>query len=120
MIEKSRARSSLNARVALAFDEKEYLVMYNTSRELAERFTDLPMAILSYASGAACMYALTNDQQYRQESEERIAYALSLRSGNENGELDEYIQRIRHRIESREIIDSDEYYRRYPLEAKEM
>lgn len=111
---------TLNMKIATSFDEKNYSDMYNSTMELAELFPEDPMIILSHASGAACMYVDTNKEKYREESEALISSALLLSNDDDHDLLGEYIQRIRNRLESKEIIDSDEYYRRFPNEDKEI
>lgn len=75
----------------------------------------------SLASALACKYAVTGDSQFLARSEEMLAKAHDLvHTADEMKVFTEYEERIRYRLKSREIIDTDEYNRRFrPQLAKE-
>lgn len=108
------------AEIGVAFNERKYDEMYEKTKELREKDPDSAMFILSQASGAACMYVTTLDDKYRTESEELIDLALSKADRDEMDQIEEYINRIIHRIETLEIITAMEYYKRYPVEWGEL
>jgi hypothetical protein len=73
------------------------------------------------ASALACKYAVTGDPQFLARSEEMLQKAHELaQTPDELKVFTEYEERIRYRLKSREIIDTDEYNRRFrPQLAKE-
>jgi hypothetical protein len=75
----------------------------------------------SLASALACKYAVTGDPQFLTRSEEMLKKARDLaQTPDEVRAFTEYEERIRFRLKSREIIDTDEYNRRFrPQLAKE-
>jgi hypothetical protein len=75
----------------------------------------------SLASALACKYAVTGDPQFLARSEEMLKKSRELaQTPDEVKAFTEYEERIRYRLKSREIIDTDEYNRRFrPQLAKE-
>jgi hypothetical protein len=71
------------------------------------------MALL--ASAASAQYAATGEAKYRQQAEEALsrAAAISTKVAYAKAHYEEYAPRIRHRLESREIIERAEYDRRF-------
>jgi hypothetical protein len=66
------------------------------------------------SSALAAKWAATGDAAYRSQAEEMLGKAQSLAvSDTDKTEYREYSERIRYRIESREIIDKPEYDRRF-------
>jgi hypothetical protein len=67
------------------------------------------------ASALACKFAITGDSSYRQQSEEMLEKARQLAQGNAESlkVLDEFEERNRYRLESRQIISKAEYDRRF-------
>ena len=77
-----------------------------------------PETAAQMASALACKYAVTGDMAYRQKSEEMIEKARQLTGGNAQALKDftEYVERIKFRLESRQIIGREEYNRRFRSE----
>lgn len=73
------------------------------------------------ASALACKYAVTGDPQFLTRSEEMLDKGRALaRTPDEIKRFTEYEERIRYRLKSREIIDTDVYNQRFrPQLAKE-
>jgi len=67
------------------------------------------------ASALACKYAKTGDSSYREQAEGMLAQAANDAKTEPNAQkiYDEYAERIQYRLKSREIIDTDEYNRRF-------
>lgn len=67
------------------------------------------------ASALACKYANTGDRKYRQQSEDMLEKShqkLGTDPADEKG-FQEYAERIRYRLESRQIIGKAEYDRKF-------
>ena len=64
------------------------------------------------ASAYACKYAVTGDEQFKEESLKKLEEARSVAGNNEV--FEEYQQRILHRLYTREIIKRDEFIKRFP------
>ena len=75
----------------------------------------LPQTAAALASALACKYAITKNTAYRQRSEEMLEKARQLAQGNVEllKGLDEFSERNRYRLESRQIISKQEYDRRF-------
>jgi tetratricopeptide (TPR) repeat protein len=67
------------------------------------------------ASALACKYAVTANAAYRQRSEEMLERARQLAQGNVEilKNLDEFAERNRYRLETRQIISKQEYDLRF-------
>ncbi|MGA3106077.1 MAG: tetratricopeptide repeat protein [Terriglobales bacterium] len=67
------------------------------------------------AGALSCKYAATGDQSFRTRSEEMLEKSRQLALGDKQAETDyqEYSERIKHRMDTREIIDKQEYDRRF-------
>jgi hypothetical protein len=76
---------------------------------------NLPQTAAALASALACKYAITKNAVYRQHSEEMLEKARQLAQGNVEmlKGLDEFSERNRYRLESRQIISKQEYDRRF-------
>ena len=84
--------------------------------ELSGLNQDDPIYAGQLASAYACKYAETQDDQYKVKSLLALERARSLSGADAQLKAahDEYAQRILHRLHTREIIDRDEFYQRYP------
>jgi hypothetical protein len=91
---------------------------YDRFLQLAQQHFKLkpnPMTAGAVASAFACKYAKTGEQAYREQSEAMLAQAANDVKNDPEAQkaYDEYAERIRYRLKSREIIDTDEYNRRF-------
>src|SRR5262249_30452846 len=105
-----------------AFERKDYDAFLQISRTGLEKWPNEPREAAGVASALACKYALTGDPQYRKQSEEMLdrAQVLSANSPEDKASFAEYSERIRYRLTTREILDTDEYNRRFrKQEAKQ-
>jgi len=75
----------------------------------------VPQTAAALASALACKYAITKNAAYRQQSEEMLEKAQQLAQGNAEAlkGLEEFAERNRYRLESRQIISKQEYDRRF-------
>ena len=98
----------------VAFARKDY----DTFVALAKKgWTEHPSASTAagVASALACKFAVTGDAGFRQRSEEMLAKAQQMAQGDADSlkSLEEYLPRIRYRLDSRQIITKTEYDRRF-------
>ena len=97
-----------------AFERKDY---DSFARIAEQRWRATPGAEAAgmLASALACKYAVTSDPSYRQRSEEMLTKARDLSKGDVDAEksYQEYAERILYRLNSKQIIDTSEYNRRF-------
>ena len=84
-----------------------------------EKTPDDPAAAGAVASALACKYAVTGDPEFRKQAEQMLdkAQTLAQQSPQSKASFDEYAERIRYRLQTREIIDKEEYDRRFRQKA---
>ncbi len=100
-----------SARSGAAFDRHDYREFLRLVEIQADDNPRDLTAILSVASALACLYVDTGDESYAHRAE-AIIDAIPERDMDPSGE--EYLMRIRHRLESRTIIGSQEFLAQYP------
>lgn len=111
---------ALSLESAVAFEDGDYRTFYRLQSEILAGDPADPMRRLAKASAAACLWAAYGEAGRRAEAESTVAAVLAAMPADNPEAVaaaEEYARRIRYRIESREIIDRDEYYRRHPEEA---
>jgi len=103
------------AEIGVAFDNKDYDKFLTLALQASEKRSNNPTAVAQVASAYACKYAVTGDDQFKQQSLDFLkkARTLSEQQGGLN-EFAEYEGRILHRIETRDIISHDEFKKRFP------
>jgi hypothetical protein len=96
-----------------AFDRRDYDTFVSIAQKQWKQYP-LSATAAALASALACKYAVTRDPSYRQQSEEMLAKAQQL-AGDSDAQksFEEYSERIRYRLSSREIISKQEYDRRF-------
>ena len=104
------------ARVAQAFDDKDYDGFLSLAQEQEAREPEDPLSAAQVASALACKYAVTGDEEYRRKSTAKLEQTRAAASGDKS--FIEYEERILHRLNTREIIDRTEYNRRFRSGAK--
>jgi len=99
----------------VAFDHKDYDAFLRISRAAVENDPQDSQAEATLASALACKYAVTGDPEFRKQTEDSLekARVLAQRSPEDMASFTEYSERIRYRLESRQIIDKTEYDRRF-------
>jgi len=104
----------------VAFQKKDYDEFHAISKRIAARNPDSSGHVAMLASALACRYAVTGDPGLKVQAEEALARAESLiREAEERAAFEEYAERIRYRIRTREIITRTEYDRRFRPEKKD-
>lgn len=99
---------------AAGFESKDYDRFVAFSEENWKRHPQDSIIIATVASALACKYAVTGDPAFRARAEEMLEKARAqAASPKEKSAYDEYSERIRYRLRTREIIDIPEYNRRF-------
>lgn len=103
-----------------AFEKKDYDRFLSVAEASEKEHPDMPVMASMVASALACKYAVTGDAAFRQKSEQALARARQLTPADPRAQAatKEYEERIRYRLNSQKIIDTDEYNRRFRKGAK--
>jgi len=98
-----------------AFERKDYDRFLSVAEGIWKAYPAEPGAASELAGALACKYAVTGDPSLRTRSEEMMEKALQLAQGDKEAEQSEreYAERLKHRIDTREIINKQEYDRRF-------
>lgn len=109
-----------SAEAAVAFEKQDYDGFLAKAEASAKKYSDVSYAAGMLASALACKYAVTGNPAFRQRAEEALARARQLTPAEAQAQAatKEYEERIRYRLDSREIIDLDEYNRRFRKDTK--
>lgn len=107
-VERLRQEAALGA----AFDRKNYREFLRLAEEAEKQRPNEAMTIAQVASAHACLYAAHGNASERKAAEAKLAEAKKLNDKSLNSS--DFEERIRHRLETREIIDRDEFLRRFP------
>jgi len=111
-------RLLISAEAGVAFDSKNYDEFLARMKSLADNNPHDAMAVAGVASAYACKYAVTGDPQFRQQALDWLLRAEKA-GGAGQPPFIEYQARIRHRLDTREIISREEYQRRFADQQKE-
>jgi hypothetical protein len=104
------------ARIAEAFDGKDYDAFLTLAQEQEASMPDSSFSIAQVASALACKYAVTGDEEYRRKSTAKLDQARA--AAKDKKSFLEYEERVLYRLKTREIIDRDEYDRRFRSGSK--
>ena len=98
-----------------AFVHKDYDQFLAITVKLTQAHPESPAYWGEMASALACKYAVTGDLGWRRKAEDVLEKSrlLSQASPDAMKGYEEYAERIRYRLESREIIDKPEYDHRF-------
>ena len=107
-------RLLLDAEAGAALDAKDYARFLEKTRAAAALDPKSSVAVAGVASALACQYAVTGEASLKQQAVAELEKAARLVTPADTERFRDYDERIRYRIESREIIDADEYHRRFP------
>jgi len=107
------AEAVVQLEAAAAFERKDYDAFLRIAEAAWAKSPDSPRFAAQLSSALACKYAVTGDPAYRARAEEMLEKSKSLVPPEQQDWYDEYSERIRHRLDSRTIIDADEYNRRF-------
>jgi hypothetical protein len=102
----------LEARSGAAFNARDYDGFLEAAQQLDRQLPGDYLATAMVASALACKYAETGDAGFRTRALERLAQAQTMAQGTPA--FTEYESRIRHRLQSREIITGAEFRQRFP------
>jgi len=97
-----------------AFEDKDYDKFVSIAQKQWSSYPDSGTAAV-LSSAFACKYAITEDPNYKKQSEDMLKEA-ERRGGqtpDDKKSFEEYAERIRYRLSSREIISKTEYNRRF-------
>lgn len=104
----------------VAFHRKDYDEFHAISARVAARHPESSVHVAMLASALACRYAATGDSALKAQAEQTLARAESLiGDAEERTAFEEYAERIRYRIRTREIITRSEYNRRFRPEKRD-
>jgi hypothetical protein len=101
----------VHAEAGAAFHAKDYDTFLAKSRQVLAMAPDDSMSLAQVASALACKYAVTGQAQFKESALEYLGKATAIAGPNDAAAAD-YEARIRHRLDTREIIDREEYDRR--------
>jgi len=101
--------------LTIAFNTKDYDKFLSLEEAEAVRVPENSMAVAGVASALACKYAVTGDEKYARDTEDRLQKAQKLAGSDPQlmASYREYSERIRYRLKTREIIDKTEYDKRF-------
>jgi hypothetical protein len=105
-----------HAAIGAAFDRKDYWQFLKLSEQYAEEHRQDAVAVAQVASALACLYAVEGVEDWRAKAEAKLDEAKAL--GGDMLTESRYEERIRYRLKTREIIDSEEYAKRFPETAE--
>ncbi|MGE5610480.1 MAG: hypothetical protein ACM359_14615 [Bacillota bacterium] len=103
----------LQAEMGEAFDARDYDRFLAKALEASQAQPDDVKVIANVASAYACKYAVTGQESYKQEAMKYLSEAKQKSTGDE-AQLADFEQRLRHRIDSRQIISRKEFRERFP------
>lgn len=97
------------------FVSKDYDGFLSHSTAALRLEPNSPELLGEEASALAAKYAVTGQSEFRDRAEEDLkkAEGISKQDPKQLASYQEYAERIRYRLDSREIIDRDEYNRRF-------
>jgi tetratricopeptide (TPR) repeat protein len=98
-----------------AFENKDYDQFVALSEQVVREQPDSADPTGLLASAYACKFAVTGDPVWKKKAEEMLEKArqLSQTSSDAQKSFEEYAERTRYRLSSRQIIDKPEYDRRF-------
>jgi tetratricopeptide (TPR) repeat protein len=98
----------------VAFEARDYDKFLAIAEKQWQEYPSAGMAA-TVASALACKYAVTGDPKYRQEAEQMLETSRQkVGTGpEEQKSFQEYTERIRYRLDSRQIISKAEYDRKF-------
>ena len=103
-----------------AFEQKNYDRFLSLAQQV---FATSPNATnaATIASAWACKYAVSGDVQFKDEAEQFLlkAQEMAQSDAEEKKQMEDYVPRIRYRIDSRQIITTQEYNKRFRSNEKE-
>lgn len=102
----------IQCRIGVAFDNKDYREFLNLSLQVHESSPGNPTTVAQVSSAYACLYAVSGNDKDKAKAMEFLSRAEKLSANVPDSGFDEYQERILHRIETRQVITRQEYYKR--------
>jgi ribosomal protein L40E len=102
------------AELYFAFDQHDYDAFLEKARQREELAPNDGLAVAGVASALACKYVTTGEDEFRILCLDKLAEAEKLAANQADSGFEEFQNRIRHRLDSREIISPAEFYQRFP------
>ncbi len=100
-----------------AFERKDYDRFLAVAEKASKENADSPQLAAMLASALACKYAVTGNEEYRKRAEAALEKARKLAASSSSAELQADLtgweERTRYRLKSREIIEREEFDRRF-------
>ncbi len=107
-VQQLRQQAALGA----AFKRKDYDRFLQLAEQMAHEQPNNPVFQAQVASALACQYAVRGDPDLRRRAEAKLEAAKKI--GNEALQESRYEERIRHRLETREVISGKQFMERFP------
>lgn len=105
-------RLILEAEIGYAFDNKNYKGFLDATKKNLAIDSTSAASFTAVASAYACIYADKNDEEAKANALKFLNKAKVIDSTS--AEMKEYYNRVEYRIESRKIIDADEFLKQFP------
>jgi hypothetical protein len=105
----------LRAKIGVAFNNKDYDKFLKLAIAVNDKNPNDPALIAQVASAYACKYAVTGDEQFKQQSLDFLRKSKTM--AEKQGVADtsqEYEDRILYRLETRHIIDRKDFVEKFP------
>jgi tetratricopeptide (TPR) repeat protein len=102
----------LRAEAIAAFDAKQYDDYLAKAKALIGRTPGDSSAVAMVASAYACKYAVTGNEEFRNEALKNLERAAKM--AGKDPDAANYRERILYRIDTREILTRKEFERRFP------
>jgi tetratricopeptide (TPR) repeat protein len=102
------------AEIGIAFEAKNYDEMLKKATDYAKLTPNDATAVAGVASAYACKYAVSGTKEFRKQALEQLDRASKLVRPANAAEFRDYVTRIHHRLDTREVITRSEFHRRYP------
>ena len=107
----------LTAKIAMTFDKGDYDLFLDATQERLKFYDKSATSYLSVASGFAANYAEPRADiditGFADSARVYINKALEIGAG-EGEDIQEYINRIEHRLHTKEILTFEEFYQQFP------
>ena len=100
------------AAAGAAYQRKDYDAFLQATEAMAIEQPMDPSAQAHVAGALACLYAVSGDESLRRRAEAKLEEAKRMDRGTLKA--GGYEERIRYRLQTREIIDAKEFRRRFP------
>jgi len=101
----------LAAEASMAFDGKDYDTFLAKCQDLRDRRPQDVFAQLSLASAHACQYALRGREEHKQDA---LALLNEVSLAEQDGDMQDFRQRILHRLSTRKILSAEEFHKQFP------